>query len=80
MTKSDLSNYFHRHCRLRLRSGKEVYGVLWEHERDQSKLYFASHREHSAFRQAAQVRHLDRLRAAQEVSPDDIIAVESLTS
>lgn len=52
---------------------------MWEHERDQSKLYFASHREHSAYRQALKLQQLDRMhRVALEVNPDDIIAVESL--
>lgn len=79
MTRRDLSAYFHRHCRLRLKSGKEVFGVLWEHERDQSKLYFASHREHSAYRHALKLQQMDRMhRVALEVNPDDIIAVETL--
>ncbi len=79
MTKNDLSRYFHRHCRLRLRSGKVVFGVLWEHERDQHKLYFASHREHTAYRQAMKLQQLDRAHQhALEVNPDEIIGAEIL--
>lgn len=79
MTKGDLIDYYHRHCRLRLRSGKEVFGVLWEDERSRDKLYFASHGEHEAWQQAMELKQSDRAhRLAQQVSPDDIIAVESL--
>ena len=79
MTKNDLSLYFHQHCRFRLRSGKEVFGVLWENDYDQNKLYFASQREHSAYRQALKLQQLDRAhRLALEINPDEIISVESL--
>lgn len=79
MTKHDLSLYFHLHCRFRLRSGKEVFGVLWEHEFDHNKLYFASQREHNAYRQALKLQQLDRAhRLALEINPDEIIGVESL--
>lgn len=79
MTRSDLIAYYHRHCRLRLRSGKEVFGVLWEDEHSRDKLCFASYGEHKAWRQAMELKQSDRAqRLAQEVSPEDIIAVESL--
>ena len=79
MTKEDLIAYYHQHCRLRLRSGKEVFGVLWEDDRSRDKLYFSSQGEHKAWRQALELKQFDRLhRLVQTVNPDDIIAVESL--
>lgn len=78
MTKTDLSTYYHRHCRMRLRSGKEVFGVLWEDELDQSKLYFASRSAHLAYREALGNRKPDVSPLADTVNPEDIIAVESL--
>lgn len=79
MTRRDLSAYFHRHCRLRLRSGKEVFGVLWQHEERDDLLYFASHSEHHALRQrnAAQ-NNPSLLQNALLVTPEEILAVESL--
>lgn len=79
MTKEDLIAYYHRHCRLRLRSGKEVFGVLWEDEQNRDKLCFASHDEHKSWRQAMELKQSDRAhRLAHTVNPEDIIAVESL--
>mgnify|MGYP000878039472 CR=1 FL=1 len=46
VTRMDLSRirpYAHKHCRFKLRSGKEVFGVIWEVEAgDEHKLFFAS--------------------------------------
>lgn len=79
MTRSDLIAYYHRHCRLRLRSGKEVFGVLWEDERSRDRLFFASHGEHKALQHAMALKQdVPSSRIALEVSPEDIIAVESL--
>lgn len=47
MNYDDVQTYFNRHCRIRLRSGKEVFGVLWEELSDTDKaIYFASYIEH----------------------------------
>ena len=37
----------HKHCRFKLRSGKEIFGVVWEVESgDEKKLFFASVRDY----------------------------------
>jgi len=47
MKYTDIKNYFNHHCKIRLRSGKEVFGVLWEEMNDAEKaIYFASFIEH----------------------------------
>ncbi len=47
MTYSELRSYFHHHCRIRLRSGKEVFGVLWDNmDQADRAIYFASNIEH----------------------------------
>jgi len=47
MKYTDLKNYFNHHCKIRLRSGKEVFGVLWEEMNDAERaIYFASFIEH----------------------------------
>ncbi|HRO39020.1 MAG: hypothetical protein M9900_12260 [Flavobacteriales bacterium] len=39
----NIREYMHAHCRFRLRSGREVYGVVWEVEtNDECRLYFAT--------------------------------------
>ncbi|TVR39430.1 MAG: hypothetical protein EA392_06705 [Cryomorphaceae bacterium] len=79
MTRHDLSLYYNRHCRLKLKSGKEVFGVIWEHDSDEDKLYFASHGDHKAYRQTIALQQPARNhRWAQVVNADDIIAAESL--
>lgn len=79
MTKTDLSNYYHRHCRMRMRSGTEVYGVLWEDELDKGKLYFASRSAHLAYQEARSTFRAGlNPPPADVVNPEDIIAVESL--
>ena len=39
MSSTDLNAFFHRPCRFKLRSGKEVFGVIWL---DSDQLLFAS--------------------------------------
>lgn len=47
MNYSDLQSFFHHHCRIKLRSGKEVFGVLWKDLSETDKaIYFASFIEH----------------------------------
>ncbi len=37
----------HKHCRFKLRSGKEIFGVVWEVEGNEGlKLFFASVRDY----------------------------------
>jgi hypothetical protein len=81
MTVTDLQHYFNRHCRLKLKSGKEVFGVLWGDDFNNDKLFFASNVDHKAYRQAIELKQLDRAsRLPQEVNPEEIIAVDDLES
>lgn len=41
MNRNDLSQYFHRHCRVRLKSGKEIFGILWASD-DEHAVYFST--------------------------------------
>jgi hypothetical protein len=83
MELSRIRPYTHKHCRFKLRSGKEVFGVIWEVETTDKngqasegrRLFFAS------------IRDYERLqRAAQEpiqvwpVQPEEIVHVESIAS
>jgi len=47
MNYEEIQSYFNRHCRIKLRSGREVYGVLWEEMNEVERaIYFASFIEH----------------------------------
>lgn len=71
-----IRNYTHKHCRFKLRSGKEVFGVVWEVESGEGrKLFFAS------------VRDYERLQRDQRLPinvmplrPEEIMAAESIAS
>jgi hypothetical protein len=74
--------FAHKHCRFRLRNGKEVFGVIWEVETQESttdtaekRLFFAS------------VRDYERLQSVPhepvsiiDMRAEEIINVESLAS
>lgn len=74
METTVISDFAHVHCRFRLRSGKEVFGVIWEVEKSGSRrLFFASIRDyerslHDPLRpievvpmEAAEIIHAERL-------------------
>src|SRR5690606_9663089 len=50
MDFSHIRQFAHKHCRFKLRSGKEVFGVVWEVETpgrsDAKRLFFASVRDY----------------------------------
>ena len=71
-----IRNFTHKHCRFKLRSGKEVFGVIWEVEGNSGKKFFF-----------ASVRDYERLQRDQQqpigvmpLQPDEIVGVESIAS
>jgi hypothetical protein len=77
-----IRNFYNKHCRFKLRSGKEVYGVIWEVESPERpdmpeggrRLYFASIRDYE---------RLQHERAPVQVipmQPEEIVLAESLAS
>lgn len=81
MEYASLRQYAHRHCRFKLRSGKEIFGVVWEVETsDQSnsegttRLFFASVRDYERLQQQGSPVQVI------SIAPNDIVSVESLAS
>ena len=81
MDLAHLSPYTHKHCRFKLRSGKEVFGVVWEVETadantgdHSTSLYFASIRDYERLQQERTTVQVIPMR------PEEIVAVESLAS
>lgn len=76
MDIAHIRDYTHRHCRFRLKSGKEVFGVIWEVDPgDKSRLYFASVQEYERLRHDPGQR-IDPI----PMRPDEIIHVQDLAS
>lgn len=87
MDIAHLRRFAHKHCRFKLRSGKEVYGVVWEVETsegdepmtahtaaDDRFLFFASVRDYERLQHQGAPVHVIPMR------PEEIVLVESLAS
>jgi len=73
MERTDIRSFLDKHCRFRLRSGKEVFGVLWEDNSALEPAYFFS----SAGDREKPYHH-DLKDTALSLDPDDIIFAEAL--
>jgi hypothetical protein len=78
MDFAHIRDYTHKHCRFKLRSGKEVFGVIWEVESVQGsgkRLFFASVRDYE------RLQHDPRQPIGViPMQPDEIVLAESLAS
>ncbi len=83
MDFAHIKDFTHKHCRFKLRSGKEVFGVVWEVETtditgqlaNTKRLYFASVRDDE------RLQH-DRRQPIGVIpmQPEEIVHAESLAS
>lgn len=80
MEIASLQKYAHQHCRFKLRSGKEIYGVVWEVETSESadvdgtkRLFFASVRDYERLTLGGPAQVIP-------IAPGDIVSAESLAS
>jgi hypothetical protein len=83
MDLSRIRPFAHKHCRFKLRNGKEVFGVIWEVETASVAQGDASDK-HLFF---ASVRDYERLQvephgpvSVMDMPPEEIVHVESLAS
>ena len=82
MDFAHIREFAHKHCRFKLRSGKEVYGVVWEVETAElgvegpgdQRLFFASVRDYERLQHAESPVHV------MPVQPEEIVMVERLAS
>ena len=74
MQYQELKDYFNHHCKIRLRSGKEVFGVIWEelNETDRA-IYFASFIEHKKSLSRKNGSSSEELKF--KISEDEIVGV-----
>lgn len=75
MNKKEISLYFNKYCRFKLRSGKEVFGVIWENSEGNSVThYFASAVDHAKI----QEKNKKPAEVTTPVNIDEIIIAELL--
>ena len=68
--------YVNKHCRFKLRSGKEVFGVIWEVESlEKRTLFFASIGDYERLQRDPQ-----KPVSVIALRPEEIVHVESLAS
>ncbi|MCB0793106.1 MAG: hypothetical protein KDB88_00085 [Flavobacteriales bacterium] len=76
MDNSTIRDFYNKHCRFKLRSGKEVFGVVWEVETGAgSRVYFASVRDYERFQSDPQGPI-----AVIPMQPEEIVHAESIAS
>ena len=83
MDLSRIRPYAHKHCRFKLRNGKEVFGVIWEVETSEPQpdettgkhLFFASVRDYERLQSEP-----NKPVSVIDMPPEDIMHVESLAS
>lgn len=82
MRIEELSAFFRKNCRFRLKNGREVYGVIWEDSSNaQREYFFASASDHHRYEIAKSKNqaHLAPLRK-HPVDINDIILAERMAS
>lgn len=78
MERTDILNYSEQPCKFRLKSGKEVFGVIWETMRqDKVVHYFASAVERMRYKKAEASNDMETCNnLITEVNIEEIISAE----
>ena len=81
MNYTEFLNYKEQHCKFRLRSGKEVYGVIWEKcINDRREYYFASSSAHKIYTECEQKTIVSKYKdIVSSVSLEDVVKAEVLS-
>lgn len=73
-----IQSLFHHHCKIKLRSGKEVFGVVWKNLSDTDKaIYFASYIEHKKL-MAEKLSTSNNYDKLLKLEIEDILGIEPL--
>ena len=80
MKRTDILTYNELPCKFRLKSGKEVFGVIWETMKQDTVVhYFASAVERMRYKKAEAVNDVETCRnLITEVNIEEIISAEPL--
>lgn len=81
MEQTQFSKFINRYCRFKLRSGKEVFGIIWENAEGNKVIhYFASALERKRIAEAEMVNDLKTVEQHRvKVNIEEIIAAEPLS-
>lgn len=81
MDQIQLSNFIDKYCRFKLRSGKEVYGIIWKNAEGSKVIhYFASAVERMRYKKAEQLHDnaaCENLKTPVDI--EDIVIAEPLS-
>lgn len=82
MKRTDILTYGEQPCKFRLRSGKEVFGVIWETMKQDTVVhYFASAVERMRYKKAEANNDVEACKnLITEVNIDEIVSAEPLNS
>lgn len=80
MNRADILTYEERPCKFRMKSGKEVFGVIWETmKQDRVVHYFASAVERMRYKKASANNDIETCNQfITEVNIDEIVSAEPL--
>jgi len=80
MDRTAILTYNERACRFRLKSGKEVFGVIWETmKQDRIVHYFASAVERVRYKKAEAINDMETCnKLVTEVDIEEIVSAEPL--
>lgn len=80
MNYTELQSFFHHHCKIKLRSGKEVFGVVWKDLPETDKaIYFASYIEHKKLMSQQIAAKTDPAKLLK-LEIEDIMGIEPIVS
>jgi hypothetical protein len=72
MKKPEIEKLYHQHCRLKLKSGKEIFGVIWEEKlNSEPRIFFAS---------LGDLLKQQSPNIAQTINPEEIIYAEAIVN
>jgi hypothetical protein len=78
MNRSELANYYDQPCRFKLRTGKEIFGVIWEVWKGSEVIYyFASAVERMRIKGSANTDDFLE-KYTVKVLPEEIVLVEPI--
>ena len=77
MSNSNIGTFLNQHCRFIMRSGREVFGVVWKVESDTEKYVFSSLSDHQSY---LKTKDLTLVENGLQVNIDDIILAEKIAS
>lgn len=80
MTVAEAKQYLNKHCFFKLKTGKEVFGVIWEvYSGNETTYFFTSAHEHEKIKQT-QLGSEALLKTALPIHLEDIVFAQRLVS